>query len=91
MSTSLAPFDRICTIISDEFNCPQADLTLSTTAEDVDGWDSLAHARLIMTIEDRLAIRFPGDKLFDLDCVGDLVGLAEEALSLLEKSTHGNS
>lgn len=81
-------FDKVCAVISSELSCAAADLRSSTTAEDVDGWDSLAHARLIMALEDQLNIRFPGEKLFDLDCIGDLVALAEQALSPNEEVAH---
>jgi len=84
MSEPMTTFERVCTIISTELGCGFADLQLSTTADDVDGWDSLAHARLIMALEDRLNVRFPGEKLFDLDCVGDLVDLVETAASAKE-------
>lgn len=91
MNTETELFARVCSIISAELGCGVSDLTPSTTAEDIDGWDSLAHARLIMALEDTLEIRFPGEKLFDLDCVGDLVSLAAESLEPQKESLHGVS
>lgn len=81
-------FEKVCSVISSELSCVATDLSSSTTAEDVDGWDSLAHARLIMALEDQLNIRFPGEKLFDLDCIGDLVALADEALASEKGAPH---
>lgn len=88
MTFNAETFAKVCAVIAGELQCPQTDLTPETTAEDVDGWDSLAHARLIMALEDHLNIRFPGEKLFDLDCVGDLVSLADQALSPDEEVAH---
>lgn len=88
MTVHADTFAKVCALIASELKCSSADLSSETTAEDVDGWDSLAHARLIMALEDQLNVRFPGEKLFDLDCVGDLVSLADQALSLREEIAH---
>jgi acyl carrier protein len=50
---------------------------LQTTAEDVDGWDSLAHARLILALEERFGVEFPAARLFDLKNIGELIELIE--------------
>lgn len=60
-----------------EFKNPAIAIDLDTTAEDIDGWDSLAHARLILALEERFGIEFPAARLFDLDNVGELVELIE--------------
>jgi acyl carrier protein len=43
-----------------------------STAEEVEGWDSLSHARLIMEIERRFGIRFAPGEVMDLANVGEL-------------------
>jgi acyl carrier protein len=58
-----------------EFRNPAITVDLTTTAEDVDGWDSLAHARLILALENRFGVEFPAERLFDIDNVGELVEL----------------
>lgn len=87
MTSTEETFGRVCSVIAAELGCAECDLSAATTAEDVDGWDSLAHARLIMSLEDHLNIRFPGEKLFELDCIGDLVSLADEALVPKKENT----
>jgi len=91
MSEPTDTFERVCTIIAAELGCGISDLHLATSADDVDGWDSLAHARLIMALEDRLNVRFPGDKLFDLDCVGDLVNLVDDVKVEQRETAHANA
>jgi acyl carrier protein len=44
-----------------------------TTANDVDGWDSLAHVNLILAVEKGFAIRFSQKELLTFKNVGDLV------------------
>jgi acyl carrier protein len=44
-----------------------------TTANDVDGWDSLSHVNLIVTIESKFNIRFSQKELLTFKNVGDLL------------------
>lgn len=78
VSSAENTLNRVAAILGEEFACDPAGIAAQTTADDVDGWDSLAHARLIMKIEETFDVRFPGDRLFDLDCVGDLVALVDD-------------
>lgn len=43
-----------------------------TTANDVDGWDSLAHVNLILAVEKGFGIRFSQKELLTFKNVGDL-------------------
>ena len=48
-----------------------------TTASDVEGWDSLAHVTLLVSLERRFGIRFKSSEVADLKNVGELVDLVE--------------
>jgi acyl carrier protein len=41
----------------------------------VDGWDSLTHIRLILTVEKAFKIKFSTSEIGKLEKVGDLVAL----------------
>jgi len=43
-----------------------------TTANDIDGWDSLTHVNLILAIESTFKIRFSQKELLTFRNVGDL-------------------
>ena len=47
-------------------------ITDETTANTVDGWDSLSHVNLILAIESRFKIRFSQRELLTFASVGDL-------------------
>jgi len=46
-----------------------------TTAQDIDGWDSLNHIRLIVTIEKFYKIEFTSLEIGQLKNIGDMVAL----------------
>jgi len=59
------------------------DITLSAemTADDVDGWDSLSHVNLIVTIENRFNIKFSHKELLTFRNVGGLMASIDSKLS----------
>ncbi len=73
--------DRLQTLIRQALRQPRLVIDRSTTALMVDGWDSLAHARLILLVEESFQVTLPGERLFDLDAVGDLIDLLAERLA----------
>jgi acyl carrier protein len=50
-------------------------ITSSTTAQDIDGWDSLAHIRLIVAIEKYFGLRFTAAEISDIENVGEMTDL----------------
>jgi acyl carrier protein len=48
-----------------------------TTARDVEGWDSLTHVTLLVSLEERFKIRFKSSEVSDLKNVGELLDLIE--------------
>jgi len=74
-------YNRLGDIFEDVFN-ERVDINDSTTAEDVDGWDSLTHISLLSTVEDEFEIKFNMKAIQGLKNVGNLVDLIME---LLEK------
>jgi acyl carrier protein len=51
------------------------------TANDIDGWDSLSHVNLIVTIESTFGIRFPQRELITFKNVGDLLRSIESKIA----------
>ena len=62
-------------IFQDVFDEDSIQLTPQLSAKDVDGWDSLTHIRLMLTVEKAFKIEFTSSEIGKLENVGDLVGL----------------
>lgn len=54
------------------FDDPSITLTPQTTADDVEGWDSLSHINLILAVEQRFAVHFSRKEVLRFKNVGDL-------------------
>ncbi len=74
MSDTLA---RLADVARTTFKAPGAVITPETTADDVDGWDSLSHALFLMNLERAFAVRFDAGDVIDLENVGELVRLID--------------
>ena len=48
-----------------------------TTAKDVDGWDSLTHIRILLTVEKEFKVKFSTAEIGGFKNVGDLVSLIQ--------------
>ena len=55
-------------------------LTDETTAEDVDGWDSLSHIQLVAAMEEAFGIEFKSREILSWDNVGDLIDSIEKKI-----------
>jgi acyl carrier protein len=68
-------YARLAEIFQDVFDEDSIQVTPELSAKDVDGWDSLTHIRLILTIERVFKIKFSTSEIGKLANVGDLVAL----------------
>jgi len=68
-------YSRLTQIFNDVFDEDDIHVTPQLSAKDVDGWDSLTHIRLIMTVEKAFKVRFSTAEIGKLENVGSLVGL----------------
>jgi acyl carrier protein len=67
---------RLTEIFEDVFDEEDSiTVTPELSAKDVDGWDSLTHIRLILTIEKAFKIKFSTSEIGKLQNVGELVAL----------------
>jgi acyl carrier protein len=68
-------YGRLATIFQDVFDEDSITVTPQLSAKDVDGWDSLTHIRLMLTVEKAFKIKFSALEIGKLENVGDLVTL----------------
>jgi acyl carrier protein len=68
-------YARLEKIFQDVFDEHAIAVTSELTATDVDGWDSITHIRLMLTVEQAFKIRLSAPEIGKLENVGDLVTL----------------
>lgn len=70
-------YQRLTEIFQDVFDEDSIEVTPKLSADDVDGWDSLTHIRLILSIEKVFKVKFSTSEIGKLENVGNLVALIQ--------------
>ncbi len=65
-------------IFRDFFDDEDIVLTDETTADDIDGWDSLTHVQLIVAVEKAFSVKFSTVEVMKLKNVGEFAVLIEK-------------
>jgi acyl carrier protein len=64
--------ERLTQIVKDTIGDDDLDLDESTSAADVDGWDSLAHINIMVAVESEYGVVFSSEQLSQFDNLGEL-------------------
>ena len=68
-------FELLTPIFSEVLDLDDIIVSSETSAATVEGWDSLAHMRLVVTIEQFFNIHFSASEVAELQNVGELAKL----------------
>lgn len=66
-------FEKLNEVFRDVFDDEDIVVTDTTTAKDIDDWDSLEHINLIVAIENKFKIKFKMNEVTGLKNVGEMV------------------
>jgi acyl carrier protein len=68
-------YEKLNGVFQNVFDDESIDLRPELTAKDVDGWDSLTHIRLLLTVEKAFSVKFSAAEIGNLKNVAELVEL----------------
>lgn len=66
-------FSQIQTIFEDILDDEVITLGETTTADDVEGWDSLTHIQLVVAVEKHFKVKFKSKEILSWKNVGEMV------------------
>lgn len=73
-------YARLTPIFHDLFDDPELVLNPEMTAEDIEGWDSLNHVRLVLAVQKAFGVKFSALEIGKLANVGEFVDLIQAKL-----------
>jgi acyl carrier protein len=73
--------EELTTVFEEVFDQKGLKLAPETTANDIDGWDSMSHVTMLMAVEDHFGIEFKPYEIANLVNVGALLALVEKKLA----------
>ncbi len=73
--------EQLSEVFQEVFDDDELEIESSTSAKDIDEWDSLMHVNLILAVEKRFGVRFTGTEVASLKDVGELASLVDAHLA----------
>jgi acyl carrier protein len=80
MMTDAGIYDELNSVFRQVLEDDSIDLTPTTTAEDVEGWDSMNHIFIVVELEKRFGVKFQAAEMEELKNVGELATLVKHKL-----------
>lgn len=71
-------YSKLIGVFREVFDEDDLKLTPEMTADDVDGWDSLSHIRLVLAVSKSFGVKFSASEIGGLKNVGELVELIQK-------------
>ena len=78
MMTREEIFEATNEVFRDVFDDDSITVTETTTADDIEDWDSLEHINLILAIEERFNVKFNMGEVTGMKNVGEMVDILME-------------
>jgi acyl carrier protein len=73
-------YARLTKVFCEVFERDDIRLSDETTANDIDGWDSLTHITVMYGVQDEFDIRFSAKEIVGFKNIGQMVDAIEEAV-----------
>ena len=73
-------YETLNSVFRELFDDEAIQVNDSTTAPDIDGWDSLEHINLIVAIEDEFNVKFSMGETLSMKNVGEMVDILIDRL-----------
>ncbi|MCR4925793.1 MAG: acyl carrier protein [Clostridiales bacterium] len=71
-------FEELNEIFQDVFDDEDITVSESTTADEIEDWDSLSHITLISAVEKKFKMRFKMNEVVNMANVGEMVDIIAE-------------
>lgn len=76
--TDAETYDQLNAVFRQVLEDDAIELTPGTTAEDVEGWDSMNHIFIVVELEKRFGVKFQAAEMEELKNVGELAALLKQ-------------
>ena len=71
-------YERLNKVFREVFDDEEIVLQDTTTADDIEGWDSFEHINLVVAVESEFSFKIPMGKVITMENVGEMVDIILE-------------
>jgi acyl carrier protein len=79
--TEAETYDALNAVFRQVLEDDSIELTPTTTAEDVEDWDSMNHIFIVVELEKRFGVKFQAAEMEELKNVGELAALVQQKVA----------
>lgn len=72
--------DRIAKVFDSVFQLSGTEVNDSVSPQDVPGWDSLGHVRLVTALQEEFGVEFQVDEIMRMENVGEIKKILESRI-----------
>ena len=73
-------FEELNSVFCKVFDDDNLQITPQFTMDDIEGWDSLSHMNLVVTIEKHFGVKFPGREIYKWKNAGEMFSSLEQLI-----------
>ena len=70
-------YGKLSEVLQDVLGRSDINVTEGMTARDVDGWDSLNHMRIVLSVEKEFGVRFSTTEIPELQSIDEFIDLIQ--------------
>lgn len=78
--TDAEVLEKVTELMQEVLDDDSVELRPETTAEDVDGWDSVVQIQLLVAVESEFGVKFETEEISSMASVGTLVQMIQSKL-----------
>jgi len=71
---------QIRQIAADIFQMPLAQVTVASSPESIEAWDSMGHLNLVLALESQMGVSLPPEEIEQMKSIGAIVELVQRHL-----------
>jgi acyl carrier protein len=73
-------YEQVRTLAADVFQVAPEQINEASTAEQIEGWDSVQHLNLILALETQFNVEFEPEEIEQMKSIGNFASLVETKL-----------
>jgi acyl carrier protein len=77
---TLTIFEEVRMMASDLFGTPTQRISVDSSPETIEGWDSIQHLNLVLALEERFRVQLSPEEMEQMHTMGQIVKLLESKL-----------
>ena len=74
-------FKRVRGIAADVLKLPQDSITVQSSAESIESWDSVNHLNFILALEQEFGLQFEPEEIDEMSNIGRILAVLENRLN----------